>query len=269
MPGTDCQGRHPSLLSTQGMKPTPLVVARSHPRQQAPWTRSTLNALHLPRCAQSPKTRTTQGPDTGKSKHQKDKENSKSPRKCTGFPVHGLSTTWGEKESHLEDPPQSFKASALIHQLNETDDFFSLSGPADTSTTSKVGLGRSCFWATSTNSRHLFSTSNAFVLPSSSAICHASFTPVPSFFGSQHVTSSGWHMQVPLSPLHLQGLDPLTTDQATELYQLAAECQALGSYLTKRFCALCSLKASHQAVAQSTMHETVLSGCQAHSTAYS
>ena len=71
-----------------------------------------------------------------------------------------------------------------------------------------------------------------------------------------------------LSPLHLQGLDPLTTKQAAELYQLAAECQALGSDLSKRFHTLCSLEATHHAATQATTHKMVLSGCQAHSTDY-
>ena len=101
------------------------------------------------------------------SKHQKDKEDSKSP--CT----------WGEKEHYLEDPPWTFKASSLNHQLNETDDLFSLSGPMNTSTPSKAGLGGSHLQAMSINSRHSFTTSesgigNAFILPSSSAICHTS-----------------------------------------------------------------------------------------------
>ena len=125
----------------------------------------------------------------------------------------------------------------------------------------------------SCDSRHSLTPSepgagNSYAFPNSSAFCHTSLTPAPSISGSQHITSSRWHPQVPLSPLHLQGLDPLTMDQATELYQLAAECQALGSDLTKRFHTLCSLKATHCATAQFTAHETVLFGHQARSAAY-
>ena len=109
---------------------------------------------------------------------------------------------------------------------------------------------------------------NSFAFPNSLTFHCASLTPAPSTSGSQHVTSSGWHPQVPLSPLHLQGLDPLTMDQAAKLYQLATECQALGSDLAKRFHTLCSLEATHCAIAQSTAHEMVLSGCHACSTAY-
>ena len=77
------------------------------------------------------------------SKHRKDKEDSKSPHKCTRSLVQGSSTMRGEKEPHLEDPPQTFNTSSHSHQLSDMDDPFSLSGPADTSTPRKAGLGGS------------------------------------------------------------------------------------------------------------------------------
>ena len=73
---------------------------------------------------------------------------------------------------------------------------------------------------------------------------------------------------MPLSPLTLPGLDPLNAKQATEIYQLATECQALGSDLAKWFQTLCRLKATHRTTAQATTHEMVLSERLAHSTAY-
>ena len=76
-------------------------------------------------------------------------------------------------------------------------------------------------------------------------------------------TSSG-----PFSPLPLQGLDPLSTEQATEIYQLATECQALGSGLAKWFQTICGLKVSHHTMAQATTHETVLFGCLIHCAAH-
>ena len=36
-------------------------------------------------------------------------------------------------------------------------------------------------------------------------------------------------------PLTLQGLDPLSAKQAAKIYQLATECQSLGSDLVKQF----------------------------------
>ena len=190
-----------------------------------------------------------------------------------GSLVQGSSTTQAEKEPHLENPPPTFNASSQSHQLNEMNDLLSLSGPADTSTPSKAGMAGNCLQTMSCDSRLYLTPSepgagNSIAFPNSLAFHHASLTPAPSTSGSQHVTSSGWHSQVPLSPLHLQGLDPLTMDQAAELYQLATECQALGSDLAQRFHTFCSLKATHHVTAQSTAHETVLSGCQACSTAY-
>ena len=72
----------------------------------------------------------------------------------------------------------------------------------------------------------------------------------------------------PLSPLTLQGLDPLNAEQTAGLYQLATECQTLGSELAKQFNTLCRLEALHHAAAQATTHEIVLSRCQACSAAY-
>ena len=110
--------------------------------------------------------------------------------------------------------------------------------------------------------------SGSFNIPGDAGMCHSSFTPVTSFTRSQQVTSSRWHHPAPFSTLPLQGLDPLSAEQATEIYQLAIECQALGSGLAKWFQTICGLKASHHTVAQATTHELVLSGHLIHSTAY-
>ena len=108
----------------------------------------------------------------------------------------------------------------------------------------------------------------SFSLPSSIWICRCSLTPVTSVSGLQHITSSGWHQAAPLSPLTLQGLDPLNAKQATAIFQLATEWQTLGSELAKWFQTLCRLEASHHVAAQATAHEIVLSRHQAHSAAY-
>ena len=108
----------------------------------------------------------------------------------------------------------------------------------------------------------------SFSLPGGIGICCSSLTPATSVSVSQHITSSRWHQAAPLSPLTLQGLDPLNAEQAAETFQLATECQTLGSELTKWFQTLCGLEASHCVAAQATTHEIVLSRCQARSTAY-
>ena len=71
----------------------------------------------------------------------------------------------------------------------------------------------------------------------------------------------------PISPLYVPSSDPITLDQASELCHLAAECQALGSKFTKKFCNLSGLKATHMA-AQSSANEVLLSGHQAHDASY-
>ena len=110
--------------------------------------------------------------------------------------------------------------------------------------------------------------SRSFNLPGDAGMCCGSPTPVTSIAGSQQVTSSGWHPPAPFSPLALQGMDPLSAEQAAEIYQLATECQALGFDLAKQFQTICRLKASPHTVAQATTHETMLSGCLICSAAY-
>ena len=60
----------------------------------------------------------------------------------------------------------------------------------------------------------------------------------------------------------------LSTEQAAEIYQLAAECQALGSELAKQFQNLSGLEAVHCATTQATAHETINAGDVAHSTTF-
>ena len=52
-------------------------------------------------------------------------------------------------------------------------------------------------------------------------------------------------------------MDTLSTEQAAEIYQLAAECQALGSELAKQFQNLSGLEAVHCTAAQATAHESI------------
>ena len=63
-------------------------------------------------------------------------------------------------------------------------------------------------------------------------------------------------------------MDTLSTEQATEIYQLAAECQALGSKLAKQFQNLSGLEAMHCTAAQAVAHETINTGCMACSTTF-
>ena len=63
-------------------------------------------------------------------------------------------------------------------------------------------------------------------------------------------------------------MDTQSAEQATEIYQHAAECQALGSKLAKQFQNLSRLEAVHRTAAQAAAHKTINAGCMAHSTAF-
>ena len=65
----------------------------------------------------------------------------------------------------------------------------------------------------------------------------------------------------PSSPL-------LTIDQANSLYKLAAECQALGIKLAKKFQVLSGLEAMHHNSIQGTVHETLTLGHSTQDTTY-
>ena len=208
------------------------------------------------------------------SKHQdkscKDKEDSKSSCKCLASLA--LRSWWAEKEPHLEEPPMVFHASSWSHHLSESDEQLSFTCPTSASTPSKTTSGP-CSQLVSNDSRCSmtpFETGlgRSFGIPGGIGIHCSSLTPAATVSGLHHITSSRWHQVVPLSPLTLQGLDPLNAEQTAGIYQLATECHTLGSELAKWFQTLCRLEASHHMAAQATAHEIVLSRCQACSTAY-
>ena len=105
----------------------------------------------------------------------------------------------------------------------------------------------------------------SFSYPSGTGGCHGSITPTTSTAGSPQVTSSRWQPTGSFSPIPPQTMDTLSTEQAAEIYQLAAEYQALGSKLARQFQ---NLEAVHHTGAQATAHETINAGCMACSTTF-
>ena len=87
---------------------------------------------------------------------------------------------------------------------------------------------------------------------------------VPSLTGS-HQVSRTWPASIftpgPSSP-------HLTVNQPNSLYRLAAECQALGIKLAKKFQVLSGLEAMHCNSIQGMVHETLTLGCSALEAAY-
>ena len=91
-------------------------------------------------------------------------------------------------------------------------------------------------------------------------------TPTASVAGSQHDSSSIWQPHGLTSPLATLTLN---TEQSTEIFNLAAEYQALSTELAKLFQTLSGLEVMHLAMAQATAHETINVGQMAWNTAYS
>ena len=212
------------------------------------------------------------------SKHQdkphsdrgsKDKESSKTPQKHVVSPSKmPPSTEWAEKEPCLREPYLTFNASSQSQHcspsrhLSETDDQASFVGPNSTSTSNKTE-GGPCVRSISSTSRHSMTPfeiglGGSFSIPSYAGVCCSSINPVTSVAGSQQVTSSGWHQSASFSPLTPQVTDTLSTEQATEVYQLTADCQVLGSKLAKQFQTLSRLEVMHCTVAWAKAHESVL-----------
>ena len=152
------------------------------------------------------------------------------------------------------------------------DDQTSFVGPTSTFTPNKT-RGGLCPHSSSNDSRYSMTPFKmglygSFSYPSGTGICHGSITPMTSVAESQQVTSSGWQPTRLFSPLLPQAMDTLSAEQAAEIYQLAAECQALSSKLTKQFQNLSRLEAMHRMAAQAAAHETINVGCMTHSTAF-
>ena len=108
-------------------------------------------------------------------------------------------------------------------------------------------------------------TSPGFNLPGQLVAGLINLIPsVPSIAGS-HQVSSTWPAGILTPGLPLPHL---TIDQANTMYKLAAECQALGIKLAKKFHVLSSLEAIHHNYIQGTMHEMLTMGHSAWEAAY-
>ena len=156
---------------------------------------------------------------------------------------HQDTCEWAEKEPHLKGPSLTFNASSQSRHsspsrhLIKTDDQASFVDPNSTSTSSKTG-GGPCFQSVSSNSMCSMTSfemgfGGSFSVPSYAGVHCGSITPVTSIAGLQQVTGSGWHQSASFSPLTPQVTDTLSAEQAAEVYQLSAECWALGSKLAK------------------------------------
>ena len=109
-------------------------------------------------------------------------------------------------------------------------------------------------------------TSPGFNLPGYPVAGPSNLTPtVPSLAGSHHVLST-WPTGVFTSG---SSSPHLTIDQANSIFKLAAECQALGVKLAKKFQVQSGLEAMHHNSIQGMVHETLTLGCSAWEATYS
>ena len=114
------------------------------------------------------------------------------------------------------------------------------------------------------SSTSLFASSS-FNIPGLPSVGLGSLTPsVPSIAGSHHISNT-W----PLDTVSSSPFAPhLTIDQATSLFGLASECQALGIRFAKDFQMLSGLEAIHRNSVQGTAHEMLTLGHSAHEATY-
>ena len=229
-----------------------------------------------PKCPDS-----TSAKKPSSSKEQVLKEQDKSTRSCgsrkcgqsPSLPIKSDGCKW--KEAHTEDtcelnstlPVSSIRFDGFYSLMGSHSEATKLHPPSITST--PLGLGAPWQWqSVLEGSRHPLAslyTSPGFNLPGKLVAGPGNLTPsVPSLAGSQQVSST-WPASV-LTP----GLSSphLTINQANSMYKLAAECQALGVKLAKKFQVLSGLEAIHRNSIQGMVHETLTLRHSAREAAY-
>ena len=87
-----------------------------------------------------------------------------------------------------------------------------------------------------------------------------------SLMGFQQVSST---MQQMFGLTPTCSMQTLTTEQSTEIFKIAAECQAWGADLAKQFQTISGLEVIHHATTQATAYGTINMGQMAHNTAFS
>ena len=158
-------------------------------------------------------------------------------------------------------------SSTFLSPMGSLSEVVDLLAPPITSTPlGKVGHreGRTISSDSRMSSASLF-TSLSFNIPRLPSVGLGSLTPsVPSVTASHHIFNTWPLNAVPSSPSALR----LIVDQATSLFGLASECQALGVRFTKDFQMLSGLEAIHRNSIQGTAHEMLTLGHSVHEAAY-
>ena len=142
--------------------------------------------------------------------------------------------------------------------MSELEDHRCFTVPTGSSTPNKSG-SQQHYRSSSTNSR--LSTMpldtrlyNSFSYSGPTGFYRYEGTPTTSVAGSYLVSSSIWQ---PPGLTSSPAMQTLNVEQSTEIFNLAAECQALSTDLAKQFQKFSGLEAMHRTAAQAKAHKTI------------
>ena len=191
------------------------------------------------------------------------------------------STEHPQKGPHVDEPSHapgesscaSHRSPSRSMSMSELEDHGSFTVPTSSSTPNKL-------WtqlhprSSSTDSRFSMTPDDAGLYNSFSHYGPPGFsrggtTPMASIARSQHVSNSMWQPPGLIPCTCSLPTGKLNAEQSTEIFNLAAECQALSTELAKQFQRLSRLEVVHHATAQATAHETINVGQMAQDVAYS
>ena len=210
------------------------------------------------------------------SRHGSDKESSStpckhalSPRPCAGSAEHPWKGSQVDEPSCIPSESSCANHRSPSRSMSELKDHSSFTAPTSSSTLNK--LRTQLHYQSSFTSRLSMmpldtDLHNSFSFYGPPGCGKGGATPVTSVAGLHHVSSSIWQPPRLTSP---QAMQTLSAEQSTEIFNLAAEYQALSTELAKQFQTLSRLEVMHCTVAQATAHETINVRWMTQNTAYS
>ena len=265
--------------------PSPCRVAALDTSMESPMTRHSSSKGGAPWCSgHNSKTSTPKCPDSMSAKtpphlqestpdHPSKSLQARSSRKCGCSPSPTMKSTENKwrglsvMDYGTVDTTLPIGSSTFLSPTGSLSKVVEPLAPSITSTPlGKVGHREG--WTISSDSRlssaSLFASSS-FNIPGLPSVGLGSLTPsVPSITGSHHISSTWPPNAFPSGPSALR----LTIDQATSLFGLVSECQALGVRLAKDFQTLLRLEAIHRNSALGMAHEMLTLGHSAHEATY-
>ena len=171
-----------------------------------------------------------------------------------------------DEPSHIPSESSCTSYNSPSRSMSELEDHGSFTMPTSSSTPNKLRTQQH-YQSSSTNNRLSVTPLDMGIYKSISfygppGCGRDGATPMTSFAGSHHVSSSIWQPPGLTSPPAMQ---TLIAEQSTEIFNLVAECQVLSTELSKQFQTISGLEAMHHTAA----HEMINVGWMAWNTAYS